>query len=36
LPRETYDVVIYGFLGAFKLVFLVFNAVPYVALSIVG
>ena len=36
LPRETYDVVIYGFLGAFKVVFLVFNVVPYVALLIVG
>ncbi|HUS55191.1 MAG TPA: hypothetical protein VMY41_14460, partial [Thermohalobaculum sp.] len=34
LPRETYDVVIYGFLGAFKVVFLVFNVVPYDALLI--
>jgi len=36
IPRETFDVVIYAFLGMFKIVFLVFNVVPYVALLIVG
>ena len=36
LPRETFDVVLYSFLGLFKVFFLVFNAVPYVALLIVG
>ena len=36
LPRETFDVVIYGFLGVFKMVFIVFNLVPYLALLIVG
>ena len=36
LPRETFNVVIYSFLGLFKIVFLVFNVVPYVALLIVG
>ncbi len=36
IPRETFDVVIYSFLGFFKIVFLVFNVVPYVALLIVG
>ena len=35
LSRETFDVVIYSFLGLFKIVFLVFNVVPYVALLIV-
>ena len=35
-PRETFNVVIYSFLGLFKIVFLVFNVVPYVALLIVG
>jgi hypothetical protein len=29
-------VVIYSFLGLFKIVFLVFNVVPYMALLIVG
>ena len=36
IPRETFDVVIYAFLGLFKIVFIAFNAVPYVALLIVG
>ena len=36
IPRETFDVVIYSFLGLFKIVLLIFNVVPYVALLIVG
>jgi hypothetical protein len=36
ISRETFNVVIYSFLGLFKIVFLVFNVVPYVALVIVG
>ena len=36
MPRETFNVVIYSFLGLFKIVVLVFNLVPYVALLIVG
>ena len=36
LPRETFNVVMYSFLGFFKIVFLVFNVVPFVALLIVG
>ncbi len=36
IPRETFDVVIYSFLGLFKIVFLVFNVTPYVALLIMG
>jgi hypothetical protein len=36
LPRETFNVILYSFLGFFKIVFLVFNVVPYVALLIVG
>ena len=36
LPRETYNVVIYSFLGLFKIVCLVFNFVPWVALSMIG
>ena len=35
-PRETFNVVFYAFLGLFKIVFLVFNVVQYVALLIVG
>jgi len=36
IRRETFNVAIYSFLGLFKIVFLVFNVVPYVALLIVG
>jgi hypothetical protein len=36
LPRETFNVVIYSYLGVFKIVFLVFVLIPYVALLIVG
>jgi hypothetical protein len=36
IPRETFNVVFYSFLGLFKIVFLIFNVVPYVALLIVG
>jgi len=35
IPREIFNVVIYSFLGLFKIVFLVFNVVPYVALLII-
>ena len=36
IPKETFNMIIYSFLGLFKIVFLVFNVVPYVALLIVG
>jgi len=36
IPRETFNVVIYAFIGLFKIIFLFFNVVPYVALLIVG
>ncbi len=36
IPRETYDVVIYAFLGFFKVVFLVFVVVPFVSLLIIA
>lgn len=32
IHRETYNALMYGFLGMFKLLFLVFNLVPYLAL----
>ena len=35
IPRETFNVVIYSFRGLFKIFFLVFNVVPYVALLII-
>ena len=36
IPRETFNVIIYSFIGLFKIVFLVFNIIPYVALLILA
>lgn len=36
MTRETFNVAIYSFIGLFKIVWLVFNVVPYVALLIIG
>ncbi len=36
MPRETFNVIFYSFLGLFKIVFLVFNVVPCAALLIIG
>lgn len=35
IPRDTFNVAIYSFLGLFKIFVLVFNLIPYVALLIV-
>ena len=35
LSRETFSVVIYAFLGLFKILVLVFNVIPYVAMRII-
>jgi len=36
VSRDAFNVVIYSLLALFKIVFVVFNVVPYVALLIVG
>lgn len=36
ISRETYNVIFYCFLGAFKIFYLVFNIVPYCSLLIMG
>jgi len=36
IPQEVFNVVIYSFIGLFKLFILVFNIVPYVSLAILG
>ena len=36
LSQETVTVVMYGFMGAFKIFILVFNVVPFIALNICG
>ena len=35
LPQEGFNTIFYGFLGLYKILILVFNLVPYVALVIV-
>lgn len=34
MPRETFNVVIYSFLGLYKIALIMFNLAPYVALLI--
>jgi len=36
ISREAFNVAIYSFIGLFKIFFLVFNLVPYIALLLVG
>jgi len=36
IPEESFNVVIYSFIGLFKLFVYVFNIVPFVALAIMG
>lgn len=36
IPRVTFDVVYYSFIGLFKIFFLFFNIVPYLALLIMA
>ena len=36
ISRETFNVIFYAFLGFYKILFLVFIAIPYVSLLIIG
>ena len=36
VPREAYNIIIYSFMGLFKIVFILFAVVPYVSLLIIG
>ena len=36
ISKEVFNVVMYSFLGLFKILFLIFNLVPFIALSTVG
>jgi hypothetical protein len=36
ISRDAFNVVIYSFIGLFKLFFMIFNLVPYVTLLIIG
>ncbi len=34
IPRDTFNAMLYGFLGVYKMLWFVFNVIPYVALVI--
>lgn len=36
IPREAFNVALYSFIGLFKIMFFIFNLVPYLALLIIG
>jgi hypothetical protein len=36
IPREVFNVAIYSFIGLYKILVIVFNLIPYIALLIVG
>lgn len=36
MPRDAFNVVIYSFIGLYKILFFVFNVIPYLALVIAG
>jgi hypothetical protein len=36
MPRETFNVVLYSFLGIYKIIVFVFNVIPWAALAIIG
>ena len=36
ISRESFNLVIYSFIGLFKIFFLMFNLVPYIALVLIG
>jgi len=36
IGREAFNVAIYSFIGLYKIFFLVFNLIPYLALLIIG
>jgi len=36
ISREAFNVAIYSFIGLFKIFFMAFNLIPYIALAIIG
>jgi len=36
ISRDTFNVAMYSFLGLFKIIFLMFNLVPYLSLLLIG
>ncbi len=36
ISRDAFNIAIYSFIGLFKILFLTFNLIPYIALLIIG
>ena len=36
MPRETFNVALYAFIGIYKIIVIVFNIVPWAVLAIIG
>ena len=36
IPKETFNVVLYSFVGVFKMLVMIFNVTPYIALLVMG
>lgn len=36
ISQETFNIVIYAYLGLFKILFILFNLAPYLALLVIG
>ena len=36
MSREAFNAVIYSFVGLYKILFITFNLIPYIALAIIG
>ena len=36
MPRETFNAILYSFLGLYKLMFFFFNVIPYAALLLIS
>lgn len=36
IPREAFNIVLYGFMGVYKIFILIFSLIPFIALLILG
>lgn len=36
MPRKTFNVVLYSFIGIYKIIVLAFNTIPWAVLAIIG
>ena len=36
IKREAFDIIIYSFIGFYKIIYITFNLIPFIALIIIG